>query len=199
MNSRNLGLIVEGHGDVKAMPILVRRLVEELYPGLRVDIPEPYRLKRGLMSKEPELHRAVELVSKKVGPGSPVLIVLDADDDSGCHIAPAIQDMALQARSDRRIGVVAAVREFEAWLIAGIAPLAGRFGLEASLPDVNNAEFLPNPKAWLKRYMDAYSETVDQAKLTAAIDLSLARRIYSFDKLERELVRLLGLPSAPPR
>lgn len=199
MNFRNLGLIVEGHGDVKAMPILVRRLVEEHDPGLRVGIPEPYRLKRGLMSKEPELHRALELVSRKVGPGAPVLIVLDADDDLGCHIAPSIQAMAQQARSDRRIGVVAAVHEFEAWLVAGIAPLAGRFGLEASLPIVDEPELLPNPKAWLKRHMEAYSETVDQAKLTGAFDLTLARRTYSFDKLERELVRLLELPLAPRR
>lgn len=197
MSSRNLGLIVEGHGDVKATPILVRRLVKDLHPGLRLNIPEPYRLKRGLMAKESELARALALVSQKVGAGGPVLIVLDADSDLGCQIAPEIQAMALRVRGDRRIGVVAAMREYEAWLIAGIAPLAGRFGLEATLPSVPEPESLPNPKSWLRRHMDAYSETVDQAKLTTEIDLSPARRAYSFDKLERELVRLLDLPSRP--
>lgn len=197
MNSRNLGLIVEGHGDVKALPILVRRLVEDIQPGLRLNIPEPFRLKRGLMSKESELGRALALVSRKIGAGEPVLILLDADNDAGCRIAPEIQAIALRTRGDHRISVIAAVREYEAWLIAGIAPLAGRFGLEATLPSVEDPESLPSPKAWLKRHMDAYSETVDQAKLTAAFDLPSARRTYSFDKLERELVRLLDLPSRP--
>lgn len=197
MSSRNLGLIVEGHGDVKALPILVRRLVEDIQPDLRLNIPEPFRLKRGLMSKELELGRALELVSRKIGAGEPVLILFDADNDLGCRIAPEIQSIALRSRGDRRISVVAAVREFEAWLIAGIAPLAGRFGLEETLPSVEDPESLPSPKAWLKRHMDAYSETVDQAKLTAAFDLASARRAYSFDKLERELVRLLDLPSRP--
>lgn len=197
MSSRNLGLIVEGHGDVKALPILVRRLVEDIQPELRLNIPEPFRLRRGLMTKESELGRALALVSRKIGAGEPVLILLDADNDPGCRIAPEILSIALRSRGDRRIGVVAAVREFEAWLIAGIAPLAGRFGLEAVLPSVEDPESLPSPKAWLKRHMDAYSETVDQAKLTAAFDLASARRIYSFDKLERELVRLLDLPARP--
>ncbi len=193
MNRRRLGLVVEGHGEVKAMPILVRRIVECFCPGFGLDLPEPFLLKRGLMTKDAELTRAVDLMARKVGPGEPVLIVLDADTDLGCKLAPDLLSIASKARNDRAVGVVAATREYEAWLIAGLAPLSGCLGVVADLPQVDDAEALPNPKAWLKRHMSTYSETVDQAKLTAAFDLSLARRTYSFDKLERELVRLLDL------
>jgi len=194
VNRRSLGLVVEGHGEIDAMPILIRRIVDRICPGLGLELPRPYRLKRGLMKKDVELSSAVELMARKVGPGEPILIVLDADTDLGCKLAPEVHAIASKARSDRGVGVVVAVREYEAWLIAGLAPLAGSFGITPSLPPVDDPESLPNPKAWLKRHMDAYSEMVDQAKLSKAIDLDLARRTYSFHKLERELIRLLDLP-----
>jgi hypothetical protein len=199
MSRRRLGLIVEGKGEVKALPVLVRRILTANFPEVELDLPEPFLLKRGLMTKQEELSRAVEAMARTVGPGEPVLIVLDADTDSGCLLAPKILEMATLARNDRLVGVVVAVREYEAWLLAGLAPLAGRFGLEPSLPGVENAESLPNPKAWLRRHMAVYSETVDQAILTRHFDISLAQRSYSFDKLVRELTRILQLdPTNPP-
>jgi|GEM_PF-1689999 len=198
MSRRRLGLIVEGKGEVKALPILVRRILTTNFPEAQLDLPEPFLLKRGLMTKQEELSRAVEAMARTLGPGEPVLIVVDADADSGCLLAPTILEIATRARNDRLVGVVVAVREYEAWLLAGLAPLAGRFGLESSLPDIENSESLPNPKAWLKRHMDVYSETVDQAILTRHFDISLARRAYSFDKLVRELTRILQISPVNP-
>jgi hypothetical protein len=43
-----------------------------------------------------------------------------------------------------------------------------------------------------------YSEGLDQPALTAVLDLKLARRVDSFDKLVRDVARLLGR-IAPPR
>ena len=39
-----IGCIVEGHGEVAAVPILIRRVVESLYPELLVDTPRPIRV-----------------------------------------------------------------------------------------------------------------------------------------------------------
>ena len=190
----NLGLIVEGHGDIRAMPILLRRIVSGICPDFELRIPEPYRLKRGWMTKETELRKAIELMARKAGSGAPILIVLDADQDRGCQIAPEIQSMGQRIRDDHPVGVVAAVREYEAWLVAGISPLAGQYGLVELLPPVEDVEAMPSPKAWLNRHLEhAYSEMVDQATLTRHFDLSMARRVYSFGKLERELIRLLDL------
>jgi hypothetical protein len=43
-----------------------------------------------------------------------------------------------------------------------------------------------------------YSETVDQAALTAVMDLGLARSADSFDKLVRDLARLLNVSVPGP-
>ena len=41
-----IGCIVEGHGDVEAVPILIRRIVQSLYPELQIDTPRPIRVHR---------------------------------------------------------------------------------------------------------------------------------------------------------
>jgi hypothetical protein len=50
-------------------------------------------------------------------------------------------------------------------------------------------------KAWLARRLpNGYSETVDQPALSEAIDVARVRKAASFDKLVRDLGRLLQRP-----
>ena len=37
-----IGCIVEGHGEVAAVPVLIRRVAANLYPELTVSIPRPH-------------------------------------------------------------------------------------------------------------------------------------------------------------
>ncbi len=49
-------------------------------------------------------------------------------------------------------------------------------------------------KEWLRRHMEgsrSYKETVDQPALTRLFDLTAARQTASFDKLWRDMERLL--------
>ncbi len=39
--------VVEGHGEVEAVPVLLRRVVESLAPEQRVDVPRPIRDAKG--------------------------------------------------------------------------------------------------------------------------------------------------------
>jgi hypothetical protein len=195
----NIGLIVEGQGEVLAMPALVRRAALLLGHAGALKIPTPFRLKRGLMGNPDELTRAVELVARQTTPDGPILIVLDADDELGCQLAPSLLARASSLRSDRRIGVVAAVREYEAWIVAGQGSLSGVPGWVGENPLVDDPEALSGPKAWLDRRLEnGYSPTIDQIKLTRLFDLDQARRAYSFDKFLRELARLLDRPELPP-
>jgi hypothetical protein len=194
------GLIVEGQGDVAALPALVHR--SALHLGFRGElrIPTPFRLKRGLMESLDELSRAVELIARQTAPDGPILIVLDADNTPGCQIAPQLLAKACSLRSDRRIGVVAAVREYEAWIVAGQASLASMPGWIGGNELVEDPEALSSPKAWLDhRLENGYSPTIDQIKITRQFDLDQARRSWSFDKFLRELARLLGHPELPIR
>jgi hypothetical protein len=186
----NLGLLVEGHGEVQAVPILVRRVAESL--GLSCVVRSVLRQPRSMSIKPGELERAVTLLGNKVGDGGSVLVLLDADDDLACDLGPTLLRRATMTRPDRRIGVVLAVREYEAWLLAAIESLRGRRGLPDAIEAPLAPELVRDAKGWLDAQMPrGYSPTTDQPALTSLFDVGLARRAASFDKLVRELARLL--------
>lgn len=58
------------------------------------------------------------------------------------------------------------------------------------MTDHENPESVRGCKEWLENWLPSaskYSETTDQAALTATFDMTLARRAPSFDKLWREI------------
>ena len=189
----NLGLLVEGHGESYAAPILVRRVAEAL--GAPCVVRSVLRQPRSAIIKPGELERAVTLLGNKVGNNGAVLVLIDADDDPACTLGPELLNRARTARPDRRVGVVLAVREYEAWFLAAAASLRGRRGLPADLEAPSTFEAIRDAKGWLGQRMPrGYSPTADQPALTNLLDLELARRSPSFDKLVRELARLLAAP-----
>jgi len=191
-----IACIVEGHGEVEAVPLLVRRIAEGVaaYP----EVLRPMRVPASKLKKQGELERAVELAARKCGDDGAILILLDCDDGCPAELGPLMLDRALQARADRRIGVVLAKREYEAWFLAAAASLAGRRGLPPDLAPPANAEAIRDAKGWLADRMQggSYSETTDQAALTAVFDLDQAGTADSFGKCRREIVRLV-VPETP--
>lgn len=192
-----LGLIVEGHGDVFSAPLLVRRIAHELgAPPL--EIPRPHRVPRSKLVKEAEVHRAVELMARKTAPDGALLILLDADDDCPAEIGPRVLAWASAAHRDRRIGVVLAMREMEAWFLAAARSLRGARGLPADLSPPLEPERIRDAKGWLSTRMpNGYSETIDQAALAAVMSLSEAEAAPSFAKLVRDVRRLVSAADAP--
>ena len=49
---RRIATIVEGHGEVEAVPLLLRRIAQGISPGLVVDVPRPIRVKRQQFLKD---------------------------------------------------------------------------------------------------------------------------------------------------
>ena len=43
--------IVEGHGEVEAVPVLIRRIAESLDPGMVVLLPSPLRVPKNKLVK----------------------------------------------------------------------------------------------------------------------------------------------------
>lgn len=198
----NIGLVVEGHGEVEAAPILVRRIAAWAGHEGSVTIPQPLRVHRGSIVKEGELERAVELVARKTGDGGAILVLLDADEDCAAKLGPALLARARTARSDRRISVVVAVMEYEAWFLAAAESLRGQRTLPDDLAPPEEPEAIRHAKAWLDGKMqNGYAETIEQAKLTARLDIDRARDAPSFDKLVRDVCALLGrdVPARIPR
>ncbi|MBI1930038.1 DUF4276 family protein [Candidatus Poribacteria bacterium] len=189
-----IGCIVEGHGEVEAVPILIRRIAGRLYPGLSIVIPGPIRCSRDKVVKPGELERTVELAARKIGGQGAVFIIIDGNDDCPAQLGPALLERALRVRGNLPIGVVLAKREFESWFLAAAESLRGHRGLPAELQPPPHPEAVRGAKEWLSQRMEsgrAYSETLDQSALTARFDMDLARRAASFDKCYRDIARLL--------
>ena len=187
--------IVEGPGEVDAIPILIRRIAAIALPNTVPQVRRPIRVKRDRFLKENELERYVDLAARQSGPDGGVLIVLDADDDCPSELASRILGRATRARSDRTIKVVVAKREYEAWFLAAAGSVAGRRGLPDDITAPDAAESIRNAKGWLTSRMPpgrAYKETRDQPALTSLFDLPTARRgAPSFDKMWRTVTQLL--------
>lgn len=191
--------IVEGHGDVKAVPILIRRVIQNIAPALYVDIPTPIRVPKTRLVRPGELERAVELAARRAVPGGGVFILLDSDDECPAQAGPDLLARARAVRQDIPLALVLAKREFEAWFLAAAESLRRERGLADNLIGPERPEDIRGAKEWLSRHMTAdhhYVETLDQPALAARFDLHQARRADSFDKCYREIEgltrRLLG-------
>lgn len=186
--------IVEGHDDVKAVPILLRRIARFLSPGSAVMIHRPIRVGRYKILKSGELERAVELAARQAGARGRILILLDADDACPAELGPELLARAEAARPDRDISVVIAKSEYEAWFLAAADSIAGHRGIRSSGNRPSKPESIRDAKGWLSARLPAgqsYRETLDQSALTEVFDLDAARTAPSFDKLWRDVSWLL--------
>jgi hypothetical protein len=195
MNQLRVAAIVEGHGEYESIRALLTRIWSELLDGAQIEVLRPIRHKRHQLVREAELRRAVDLAAKKLlaylpEPAVPslILVLLDADEDKPCQLAPTLLAWARAARSDMDIVCIVANVEYETWFIAAAESLSDYLDLDSAIPDQPETARLG--KGWIERRFRGtkYSETQDQPAMTAVMDLALCRaRSPSFDKLCREL------------
>jgi hypothetical protein len=188
-----VGSVVEGRGEVSAVRLLLTRVASELFGYHGLEVLPPVLIKRNQIMQPAVLERSVQLAKLKLdaaakpADGRLVLVLVDADDDLPCVIAPQI--LASGARDDIDVTCVIANREYETWFAASAASLAEYLDVPPDQQWPTNVEAVGLKKAWVARHFRGhYSPTIDQAKLTARMDLSMCRAgSPSFDKLCREL------------
>lgn len=197
--------IVEGHGEVSAVPVLLRRLLEAACT-YEVGVNEPIRQPRSRLVREESLRRAVRLALLQPDCAG-LLILFDADDDCPKILAPTIQGWAQAEARDVPCIVIMPVREYEAWFLASLESLRGMRGLGSEVVSPASPEEMRDAKGFLERHLPpgrSYMETADQAALTARFDLGEAyTRSRSFRHLVisfGDLLRRMGAPldSWPP-
>ncbi len=187
--------IVEGYGEVAAFPILLRRIGQELLGIRYVDVLKPVRQPKSKLLRREEANRAVRLAASKLA-NAPltdepclILILLDADADPACEWGPQLVLWMKESMPGVRMACVLAVVEYETWFVAAAESLGEYLQFPTNeLPD--NPEEMRLGKGWIKKHYinSKYSETVDQPRMTAVMDLHKCReRSPSFDKLCREL------------
>jgi hypothetical protein len=186
--------IVEGHGEVEAVPILVRRIAAVVAPTVQVEIPKPIRMPRHGLVKEGELERAIELAARQSGDDGRILVLLDADEDCPRDLGLQLLGRACRARPDRRIRVVLPKVEYETWFLAAARSLAGKRGISVDVTAPSDPESIRDAKRWLSEHRPSgrpYRPSIDQPALTAVFDLESARSASSFNKMWRDVISLL--------
>lgn len=166
--------IVEGHGEVAALPHLIRRVAYE--QGFYDVRPlTPHRLARDKFLDPLEFGRAVELQTRRIDGRGGVIALVDGDDDCAVELAAQIR---ARYSGHRQFALLVSVREYESIFLAALG--------------VEQPEAVRGAKERLVELTgNRYRETVDQAKLTAAVDLGSARDCRWFRKFEKDLLAIL--------
>lgn len=185
---QNIQPIVEGHGDVPAVPILIRRLIAATQT-YELEVGRPIRQPRGRLVKEDSLRRAVKLALKQPGCAA-ILVLFDGDDDCPKELVPALRTWARSESGRVPCEIVVAKREYEAWFLASLESLRGSRGIRADASPPGDPESVRGAKELLEAHMacGSYFEKIDQPSLTSAFDMAAAYSCRSF----RQMVTAFG-------
>lgn len=206
MTRLRIAPIVESHGDKTSARKLLERVWYEVAGGEWIDVLRPVRQPRTkLLRRDPTTHeilpdrqgilRAIKLASMKLAntePDTPrlVLLMFDADEDCPKKIVEALESILKSVDPSVDLAMVFPHVEYETWFVAAADSLRDFLDLRPGDEKIPDPEATRLGKKWIQdRFLHhPYSETLDQVRLTHAMDLRLCReRSPSFDKLCREL------------
>jgi hypothetical protein len=197
--------IVEGHGEVEAAPVLLRRLLAEA-DCQNVGVGRPIRRTQSQFRSKEGIQAGVRLALLQPECAA-VVILFDGEDDCPKELAAQVRGWARAVAAGTPCDVVVAYREYETWFLAALESLRGQYGIARNAAAPANPESKRDAKGALEEFMPpdrAYSETGDQPAMSAVFDMGLAhRRNRSFRKLVKAIGELLTqlrqpLPAWPP-
>ncbi|NTE34862.1 DUF4276 family protein [Agrobacterium tumefaciens] len=191
--------IVEGHGDERALPVLLRNILNSRFLFYDFKILHPYRLPKGKMKLEAEWGGVISLVNDRLSAEcldeddrGLILVVCDADDDCLVSLKTQIDGFVNTTGHEHNFSFVAAHREYESWFLAAAESFSGHNDCAQSVVSVQNILQISDAKGYFERNIlkdgRFYSETVDQPKFSAVIDFTLMP-----ENNNRSLKRLLDI------
>ena len=187
-------LIVEGAGDIKAVPRLIR---ETLYFNGIYDINPAPRPKSNVevrkLMRAGELERYIEYGIRD--DGDSVLVILDCEDFCPLDVCREFTKRIELLKIDKKVGISLFRSEFETLFLYCVDEIAAHFddyGWRADRPAPSeDFENIRDAKGTLSRMMRperAYKETRDQEKFITALNyLKLRRHSRSFRHFENTL------------
>ncbi len=176
--------IIEGDGEMKAIHNLLNRILNRkgMYDW---GVGKPI-IGKSLGHLRKNLSRFLELA--ELEGAAATLIIVDLDD--GCpkdEAASLVQEIKALGSL---VAVVFAHREYEAWLLASLATIAGQYHIPLDAAFSGEVESLRDVKGWFTRQMchdgvaRRYKEMIHQVELTRLMDLDrVAAQSRSFSRL----------------
>ena len=197
VTGHNIIAIVEGPGDKKAVPALLRRILWERFDRYDIDVS-----KTKVANGKPNLVKRLEdfLGYALIDGCTAILILLDADTDCPAQLARELAQRAAALNLQVPMAVACPKHEYEAWFISSLSDsdednIRRHLGMGESVITPEIAEDVRDAKAWITNRMPrdrAYKETTDQVALTHHIDLELVHnRSRSFRRLCHALEELV--------
>ena len=199
--------IVEGHAEEGAVRTLFQRIGTELLGLDYVATCRPVRKPRtGLVSgrsavPDNAVLRAAGLLKQGVAaiggetPPGLLLVMIDADADCPAHLGPELLTRVRVVRSDLPTRTHLIVHEYETWFVAAADSLTRFLELKSGESVPADPEGERKRGKWVenRRRGARYKKTVDQPRMTAAMDLAVVRdRCPSFARLCRLLDEAAG-------
>ena len=193
--------IVEGDGEVSAVPILIRRIGEDL--GLYVEGYRAILTKRDRFPRlAHERETRMQMARINVGESGAILVLLDADGEppcthgiTQCLLGAELLESVHSLAAGLPVAVVLAQCEYESWFIAAAPSLVATGDLVPGTETPDNPDSIRGAKEWLGARMlnrPNYSPTADQARLTKQFDMQMAcERSPSFARCYDEIARLI--------
>jgi len=185
--------IVEGDGDLKAVPLLLRNLLT-LHGLHETQILSPH--KRGELPKVAA--RFEDYFRMALKENAAILLVLDFDCEyCDCPFLEAeklyLRAQALRGNWPFKIAFL--VREFESLFLAEIQAATKVLALPPDTEFPDTPEIIRDAKGWLSKALpkgSSYKPTVHQAKITAHLNFDKLRETSSdFRHLENALLHLV--------
>jgi hypothetical protein len=197
-------LIVEGHGEVPALPVLLRRIAGECFqvwnppllaPG-RYPSTRLIRIDEGRWVPGPDFEKAGGHARNEGA--TAILALLDLDDDCPKELHESIAPMLVASTGITPSALVFAKCEYEAWFLASAESLG-----ENVLPYPGDPEGVRNAKGALEDHLQLefpYDEKTDQPRYSQRVDLArIHERSRSFRKLVKEFHSLLDQCGCNPQ
>lgn len=174
---KQLYCIVEGQGEKKAVPTLVKLALKHYHGQYEVDIPGGHVVSRGqIVQNKEEFKKALrfgELSLRKAGAGM-LGVFLDADDDNAADLRLKILDSVGALSLQFPVVPIIFTKEYEAFFITDQPTLRRH---QRVRPNPNFApvpEAVQNAKGHFEREVlrlgDKYDVVIDQDQFTRHID-----------------------------
>ncbi|MFN0315677.1 MAG: DUF4276 family protein [Burkholderiales bacterium] len=189
--------IVEGYGDLHAVPLLVRRVLRD-HQIHTVQILRPHR--RGDLPKV--LSNFENYFRMAIKETAAILWVLDFDCQS-CDCpkveADGLYDRAAKISPNWPFRVAFMIKEYETLFLTDATSTRLLLNIRDSTSFPGNPETVRDAKGWLSQAMPrgfAYKPTIHQSKLTFKLNLSRLREASpSFRHFEKAILSLVDQSS----
>lgn len=193
-------LILEGPGDVAAVPLLIRRILHEAHIFDLKIMPRPKtNVEAKKLIRSGELERYMDYCNREAGDS--IILAIDSDKQCPVSLAKDFSERVINCRLNKPVLIIFFVCEFESLFLPSLDIISARYPeFRWKSIEINSLKFeeIVSVKELISSLMPkdkAYKETRDQVKFAEIIDLQRTRDyIRSFRHFEDALMWLMRQP-----